>query len=40
MKHFKLVDLVLSEHNATACYDATQKITILPQPLNTITLDT
>ena len=28
MKHFSLVDLVLSAHNASACYDATQKITI------------
>ena len=28
MKHFNLVDLVLSAHNADACYDATQKTTI------------
>ena len=29
MKHFDLVDLVLSAHNASACYDATQKTTII-----------
>ena len=28
MKHFDLVDLVMSAHNASACYDATQKTTI------------
>ena len=27
MQHFDLVDLVLSAHNASAGYDATQKIT-------------
>lgn len=27
MKHFNLVELVLSAHNASAGYDATQKIT-------------
>lgn len=28
MKHFDLVDLVLSAHKANACYDANQKTTI------------